>query len=51
MELEDELLLMGIDEPVNYSQACTEKEWRKAMEIEIESIEKNKTWELTNLPP
>ena len=50
-ELEDELLLMGIDEPVNYDQACKEKEWRSAMESEIKSIEKNNTWVLTNLPP
>jgi len=27
-----------------------EKKWRDAITIEIESIEKNKTWELTPLP-
>jgi hypothetical protein len=26
------------------------EEWRKAMDQEIESIEKNNTWDLTSLP-
>ena len=47
----DELLLMGIDEPVNYMQACKKKEWKNAMERELESIENNNTWKLMELPP
>ncbi|KAL8117740.1 hypothetical protein AgCh_015573 [Apium graveolens] len=47
---EDELYLMGIDEPVNYSQAAKEGEWRKAMQAEIEVVERNGTCELTELP-
>ncbi|KAL8107156.1 hypothetical protein AgCh_023818 [Apium graveolens] len=47
---EDELYLMGIDKPVNYSQAAKEGEWRKAMKAEIEAIDRNGTWKLTELP-
>lgn len=47
---EDELMLMGIDEPVNYSQAAKEGEWRKAMRVEIDAVERNNTWVLTELP-
>lgn len=48
---EEELLVMGIDEPVNYSQAAKEEKWRRAMKHEIDAVEKNGTWELTELPP
>ncbi|XP_070056949.1 uncharacterized protein [Nicotiana tomentosiformis] len=37
-------------EPMNFDEAITDKRWRQAMEEEIESIEKNNTWELTTLP-
>lgn len=50
-ELPDEEMLLGIEEPVCYSQAEKEVEWRKAMQCEIDAIEKNKTWVLTDLPP
>lgn len=50
VELENELLLAGIDEPSNFSQAVTEGTWKKAMEQEIEAIEKNRTWKLVELP-
>ncbi|KAD3642096.1 hypothetical protein E3N88_31320 [Mikania micrantha] len=39
------LLLEG--EPTNYKDAKGVKEWEDAMAAEIRSIEKNKTWELT----
>lgn len=51
VEEEDELLLMGIDEPSSYSHAKGSKDWRQVMQNEIDSIERNKTWELTKLPP
>lgn len=51
IELENELLLLGIDEPSNYSQAAEEKACVKAMESEIDAIERNKTWKLVELPP
>lgn len=52
VELEDdELLLMGVEEPVNYSQAAKERKWREAMKREMDEVEKNGTWKLTKLPP
>lgn len=51
VEIEDELLLMGIDEPSLYIHVVKDKAWRQAMQSELESIEKNRTWELTDLPP
>ncbi|KAL5854905.1 hypothetical protein ACOSQ4_004707 [Xanthoceras sorbifolium] len=41
-------LLMTSD-PVSFEEANQERKWRSAMDEEIQSIEKNKTWELTNL--
>lgn len=49
-ELDDELLFAGIDERQNFQQTVKEKDWRTAMDKEIESIEKNGTWKLTMLP-
>ncbi|XP_020581382.1 uncharacterized protein LOC110025307 [Phalaenopsis equestris] len=46
----DELLLLTADEPTTYHEATTEEAWNKAMQKELESIEKNKTWELIDLP-
>lgn len=44
IELEDEeLYLMGLDEPVNYTQAVKGSEWKKAMEIEMDAVERNGT--------
>jgi len=37
-------------EPINFEQVVGDKKWRKAMEEEIDSIERNQTWELTELP-
>lgn len=31
IELADELIFMGVDEPNTYSQAVKDKEWKKAM--------------------
>lgn len=47
---DDELLLMGIDEPVCFEQAVEDSAWKVAMDREIDSIEKNKTWQLVDLP-
>jgi hypothetical protein len=38
-------------EPLSYNDAAKSPVWRKAMEDEIQSIEKNKTWQLMRLPP
>ncbi|KAJ8751551.1 hypothetical protein K2173_016789 [Erythroxylum novogranatense] len=38
------------DDPVHFEDAVKSSKWRLAMDTEIESIEKNQTWELTELP-
>lgn len=50
VELEEELYLMGTEEPSTYRQAANDKEWRLAMEKEMDSIERNGTWKLTEPP-
>lgn len=47
---DEELLLIGIEEPRSFEEAKTNEEWNKAMRTELEAIEKNKTWVLTDLP-
>ncbi|KAL4581058.1 hypothetical protein LXL04_017266 [Taraxacum kok-saghyz] len=46
-----ELLMIAADQPLNYKEAVTYKEWRDAMQTELDVIEKNKTWQLVDLPP
>jgi len=38
------------DDPVLFEDAIKHEKWRKAMDSEIQSIEKNHTWELMDLP-
>lgn len=38
------------DDPVNFYEAEKEEKWMNAMKSEIQSIEKNHTWELVSLP-
>nr|GEU82342.1 non-heme dioxygenase N-terminal domain-containing protein [Tanacetum cinerariifolium] len=38
------------EEPRNYMEASIDKKWIEAMEIELDSINKNNTWILTTLP-
>nr|GEU47210.1 zinc finger, CCHC-type [Tanacetum cinerariifolium] len=45
----DELLLLE-EEPRNYKEAAQDKKWIEVMQIEINSINKNKTWKLATLP-
>jgi len=42
--------VMNVVEPVTYKQAKEHKEWKNAMNEEYESIMRNETWELTELP-
>ncbi|CAL2238253.1 unnamed protein product [Prunus armeniaca] len=37
-------------DPITYDEVIKEKKWRKVMDNEIKSTEKNHTWELTDLP-
>lgn len=48
---EEELYLMGVEEPANFREASKDRNWKRAMTAELESIEKNHTWSLTELPP
>ncbi|GJZ85961.1 ribonuclease H-like domain, reverse transcriptase, RNA-dependent DNA polymerase, partial [Tanacetum coccineum] len=45
----EELLLVE-DEPKNYKEASTDQKWIEAMKVELDSINRNNTWELTTLP-
>nr|GEZ07918.1 ribonuclease H-like domain, reverse transcriptase, RNA-dependent DNA polymerase [Tanacetum cinerariifolium] len=42
--------LVREEEPRNYKEASTDKKWIEAMEIELDSINKNNTWTMTTLP-
>lgn len=54
-EEEDDLMnfafYISSDDPVHFQEAEKEEKWNEAMKMEIESIEKNHTWELVHLPP
>jgi hypothetical protein len=43
-------LFSSKEDPDSYDEAVKHEIWRKAMESEIESIKRNDTWELTELP-
>lgn len=42
--------LFADSDPVLFEDAVNNIKWRKAMDVGIEAIEKNDTWELTDLP-
>lgn len=46
----DKLMLSKVEEPVAYVDAAGKQEWRETMNLEFETIEKNNTWTLTDLP-
>lgn len=41
---------MVLVDPICFDEAVKQKKWRKAMDLEMEAIEKNKTWDLVSLP-
>lgn len=41
----------SVREPTTYSEAVTDTRWIDAMKTEIQALEDNKTWEITDLPP
>jgi hypothetical protein len=45
-----EALMVEMEEPTSYKEASSYAEWTEAMNKEIQSIEKNKTWKLCQLP-
>nr|KYP48213.1 Retrovirus-related Pol polyprotein from transposon TNT 1-94 [Cajanus cajan] len=42
--------LNSISIPTNVFEALSDKNWKQAMDTEMEAFEKNKTWELVSLP-
>lgn len=50
LELEANMMVAIADDPVCFEEAVESLKWRKAMDAEIEAIEKNKTWKLVELP-
>lgn len=44
------LLAESEEEPSNFVEAAAKTEWKKAMDAEIHSIERNQTWDLVKLP-
>ncbi|XP_074328242.1 uncharacterized protein LOC141666145 [Apium graveolens] len=50
IEMLDELMLFKVEEPASYGESFKELKCRAAMKVEFETIEKNQTWVLTNLP-
>ncbi|CAM8889614.1 unnamed protein product [Rhodiola kirilowii] len=40
----------ALKEPTTYLQASKDPQWQEAMSLEIDALEKNKTWILTDLP-
>jgi hypothetical protein len=47
---ENRLLAISAEEPASLIQAKQEACWRRAMEEELQAIEDNGTWTLTDLP-
>jgi hypothetical protein len=44
------MALLADPEPINFKVAMKINVWKMAMEEEMQSIEKNQTWSLVNLP-
>ncbi|GKF23065.1 ribonuclease H-like domain, reverse transcriptase, RNA-dependent DNA polymerase [Tanacetum coccineum] len=42
--------MQDADEPTSYLTAAKDREWVKAMKVELDAIEKNQTWSLIDLP-
>jgi hypothetical protein len=47
----EELHVVSSDEPTSFAKAKHNPSWKKAMMVEMNSIEENGTWSLFNLPP
>ena len=45
------LFFFAGEDPISFDDANQKGVWKEAMKDEIKSIEENKTWELTELPP
>ena len=43
-------LYCHVDDPIHFEEAVKDKKWIDVMDEEMNAIEKNKTWELVDLP-
>ncbi|KAJ0590430.1 putative RNA-directed DNA polymerase [Helianthus annuus] len=50
IQLDPHELLLAEEEPRNYKEASSDRKWIEAMKAELDSINKNNTWSLTELP-
>ncbi|CAL5340443.1 unnamed protein product [Camellia sinensis] len=41
---------LTVSDPMTYGEAATKEEWQRAMVEELAAIEKNRTWEMMDLP-
>ena len=44
------MLIQNNEEPSSFIEASRQVEWIEAMKSELDSIERNKTWDLVELP-
>ena len=51
VSIDPESCYLTQEEPSSYNEASKEIVWREAMEEELDSIEKNETWEMVTPPP
>ncbi|MCH83109.1 copia-type polyprotein [Trifolium medium] len=49
-ELQNLAVYSTCEDPYSYDEACKNQVWKDAVDAEIQAIEANNTWELTNLP-
>lgn len=49
-ELQNLAAFCNNEDPIFYEEAAKSENWKKAMDQEIDAIEKNHTWELVDLP-
>lgn len=49
-DLHNLAMFVSNEDPTSYEEAALSLKWRKAMDVEIAAIVKNKTWELVDLP-
>ncbi|XP_021861540.1 uncharacterized protein [Spinacia oleracea] len=43
--------LIVVDDPIQFKEEIQVEKWRKAMNKDIEALERSGTWEITDLPP
>ena len=44
------LAMFATTDPIHFEDAVKNEKWRRAMDLEMEAIKNNGTWEFTELP-